>query len=128
MSSDRKTGVLGPEELKAFIQQAGERLVVIDVRNPDSSVEPGDVKSIAVGPLPDPPSIRPKALLLTYDRANNTMPLPTNLDKDTPIITHCGGGGRGQLAKEFLEKAGFANVVNGGGPKETENWALFGEN
>lgn len=53
------------------------------------------------------------------------MPLP-DLPKDTPIITHCGGGGRGQLAKEFLEQHGFQNVLNGGGPKETDCWAEFG--
>jgi len=31
-------------------------------------------------------------------------------------------GGRGQLAKEFLECNGFTNVLNGGGPKETDCW------
>ncbi len=55
------------------------------------------------------------------------MPLPpSDITKDTPIITHCGGGGRGQLAKDFLEMNGFSNVLNGGGPKETECWNEFG--
>jgi rhodanese-related sulfurtransferase len=54
------------------------------------------------------------------------MPLPNVMDKDTPIITHCGGGGRGQKAKEYLEANGFTNVLNGGGPKETDCWNEFG--
>ena len=55
------------------------------------------------------------------------MPLPPDsVPKDAPMITHCGGGGRGQLAKEYLEKNGYTNVLNGGGPKETECWAEFG--
>ena len=30
------------------------RLVVIDVRNPDPEIEPGDQKSLAVAPVPNP--------------------------------------------------------------------------
>ena len=63
---------------------------------------------------------------MPWSRETNQMDLPENAAKDTPIITHCGGGGRGQMAKEFLEKNGFTNVLNGGGPKETECWAEFG--
>lgn len=40
----RKAGVATPEELRAFVQQAGDTLRVIDVRNPDATVEPGDQK------------------------------------------------------------------------------------
>lgn len=120
----RKAGVATPEELRAFVQQAGDTLRVIDVRNPDATVEPGDQKSFAVAALPSI-SYRPQAVHLQWDRDKNTMPLP-DLPKDTPIITHCGGGGRGQLAKEFLEQHGFQNVLNGGGPKETDCWAEFG--
>ena len=47
-------------------------------------------------------------------------------EKDAPIITHCGGGGRGQKSKEWLEKKGFTNVINGGGPQVTELWEMFG--
>ena len=46
--------------------------------------------------------------------------------KDRAIITHCGGGGRGQKSKEWLEKEGFTNVVNGGGPQVSELWDMFG--
>jgi rhodanese-related sulfurtransferase len=120
-----KAGVSPPEELKAFVSAAGERLLVVDVRNPDASVEPGDLKSFAVAQLPSG-SYRPQAVNLIWDRTTNQMPLPS-VPKETPIITHCGGGGRGQLAKDFLEKNGFENVLNGGGPKETECWAEFGD-
>ena len=99
--SERKAGVASPEELKAFVASAGSRLVVVDTRNPDASVEPGDQKSLAVAGLPSD-SYRPQARHLIYDRETKTMSLP-EVAKDTPIITHCGGGGRGQKAKEYLE-------------------------
>ena len=110
--------------------QAGERLIVIDVRNPDASMEPGDQTSFKVAPLPTNPSTnRPRAIHLIWDRTTNSMPsLPESMfiSKDTPIITHCGGGGRGQLAKEYLQRLGYTNVLNGGGPKEADCWAEFG--
>eukprot|EP00977_Amphora_coffeiformis_P008447 scaffold1914_cov205-Amphora_coffeaeformis.AAC.1 len=125
--SERKAGVASPEELKAFVAEAGEGLLVVDVRNPDASVEPGDQKSLAVAALPnDDTKNRPRAKHLIWDRHTDTMPLP-DVPKDTPIITHCGGGGRGQKAKDFLEKNGFTKVLNGGGPKETDCWAEFGD-
>ena len=118
--------MIDPSDLRSFVEKAGDKLLVVDVRNPDSDVEPGDQKSITVAPLPSD-EVRPQAVLLTYDRNTKSMPLPDVDDKDTPIITHCGAGGRGEKAKVFLEEAGFTNVVNGGGPKDTENWSLFGE-
>lgn len=42
------------------------------------------------------------------------------------VITHCGGGGRGQKALEFVTKNGFPNVINGGGPEDAECWAVIG--
>jgi rhodanese-related sulfurtransferase len=101
---------------------------VIDARHPDPAVEPGDAKSLAVAGFPDKvQNYRPMAINLPWNRETNQMDLPENVDMDTPIITHCGGGGRGQLAKEFLEKNGFTNVLNGGGPKEKECWAEYGD-
>ena len=123
----RKAGVASPEQLQALVDQAGDRLIVVDTRNPDASVEPGDQKSLAVAGLPSD-SYRPRAVHLPWDRTTQSMPLLSdNLPFDTPIITHCGGGGRGQLAKEYLEQQGFTNVLNGGGPKETECWAVYGD-
>ena len=120
-----KEGVASLEELQAFVQEAGDRLRVVDVRNPDASVEPGDQKSIARTALPSA-SHRPQALNLVWDQSSESMPLP-DFAKDTPIITHCGAGARGQKAKEFLLQNGFTNVLNGGGPKETERWNEFGD-
>mmetsp|Transcript_26678 Transcript_26678/g.37598 ORF Transcript_26678/g.37598 Transcript_26678/m.37598 type:complete len:164 (-) Transcript_26678:115-606(-) len=124
--TERKAGVASPEELKAFVEKAGSKLIVIDVRNPDAIVEPGDQKSLAVAGLPSDTS-RPQAQHLIYDRETNTMPLPDVSDKSTPIITHCGGGGRGGKAQQFLMENGFTNVLNGGGPKETDCWNEFGD-
>eukprot|EP00529_Nitzschia_sp_RCC80_P040940 CAMPEP_0113452838 /NCGR_PEP_ID=MMETSP0014_2-20120614/7051_1 /TAXON_ID=2857 /ORGANISM="Nitzschia sp." /LENGTH=270 /DNA_ID=CAMNT_0000344219 /DNA_START=157 /DNA_END=969 /DNA_ORIENTATION=- /assembly_acc=CAM_ASM_000159 len=125
--STSKPGVATVEELTRFVDDAGSDLVVVDVRNPDASVEPGDQKSLAVAELPGP-SNRPAALHLIWDRSTKGMPLPPDsVSKDTPIITHCGGGGRGQLAKEYLEANGYTRVVNGAGPKETELWKLYGD-
>ena len=125
MSSDRKPGVASPEELRDFVAAAGDKILVVDARNADAEAEPGDQKSLAVAPLPSN-DVRPKARNLIWDRTTKSMPLP-DVDKDTYIITHCGGGGRGQKAKDFLEQNGFKNVMNGGGPKETECWNEFGE-
>ena len=36
-------------------------------------------------------------------------------DKAKPIVLYCLSGGRSARAKAVLEKAGFTNVVNGGG-------------
>eukprot|EP00977_Amphora_coffeiformis_P001678 scaffold316_cov158-Amphora_coffeaeformis.AAC.2 len=121
---ERKVGVSEPEELRAFVAEAGDSLLVIDVRNPDATIEPGDQKSMAVAALPSA-SHRPQARHLIWDRNAKSMPLP-DVPKDTPIIAHCGGGGRGQLAKDFLQKNGFTKVLNGGGPKETNCWAEYG--
>jgi rhodanese-related sulfurtransferase len=123
--SARKTGVAEPEELRAFVEQAGTKLLVVDVRNPDGEKEPGDQPTFEGAPLPSD-EVRPQAIHLMWDRDTDTMVLPTTLDLETPIITHCGAGGRGQQAKEFLIAKGFKNVLNGGGPKETDCWAEFG--
>ena len=121
----RKAGVASPSELKEFVSSAGSKLLVIDVRHPDASIEPGDVKSLAVAGFPSD-TYRPQAINLPWSRETKSMELPKDVSLDAPIITHCGGGGRGQSAKEYLEKNGYTNVLNGGGPKETECWAEFG--
>jgi rhodanese-related sulfurtransferase len=66
-----------------------------------------------------------------FDRVAKALPIElveakTKGDLATPIVTHCGGGGRGQKAKEFLEAKGYTNVVNGGGPAVKELWDKFG--
>jgi rhodanese-related sulfurtransferase len=130
-SATRKPGVASPSELASFIAQAGPRIAVVDARLPDAAAEP----SSALGPLA-PSASRPRAVNAPIDRATGTLPLSAipaewveaagGKDK-LHVITHCGGGGRGQKAKEFLLKNGFVNVINGGGPEDAECWAVFGD-
>ena len=121
----RKPGVSAPDELSAFVSAAGSDLIVVDVRNPDFAAEPGDAKSNEKAPIGDPS--RSAALNVVYDRAESKMDLSALAGKEAaPIITHCGGGGRGQKAKDYLLANGFTNVLNGGGPEDAECWAVFG--
>ena len=94
---------------KAFVEKAGETLLVVDVRNPNADQEPGDQTSLAVAGLPCD-TFRPQAIHLIYNRSTESMPLP-DVPLDTPIITHCGGGGRGQKAKDYLETNGFTTCI-----------------
>ena len=126
-STEKKPGVATPNELKNFVINAGSRLLVVDVRNPDVSVEPGDAKSLAVAGFPNKSTnFRNMAINIPWNRETLSMELPAGIEHDTPIITHCSGGGRGQLAKEYLIKNGYMNVLNGGGAKEADCWAEYG--
>jgi rhodanese-related sulfurtransferase len=130
-STTRKPGVAAPSEISAFITRAGPHLAVVDARLADATAEP----SSALGALA-PSDSRPRAVSAPIDRATGTLPLAAipsawveaagGKDK-LHVITHCGGGGRGQKAKEFLLKNGFVNVLNGGGPEDAECWAVFGD-
>ena len=125
----RKPGVAEPAALSAFVAAAGDKLIVLDVRNP-AIVE----DSATISPLA-PHAARPRAINIVFDKESKTMDLSL-IPEDwitagggkvaCSIITHCGGGGRGQKAKEFVELNGFANVLNGGGPEDAECWATFG--
>jgi phage shock protein E len=42
--------------------------------------------------------------------ANGLLP-----DKEAPVIVYCASGKRSTVAKEFLEKQGYKNVLNAGG-------------
>jgi rhodanese-related sulfurtransferase len=130
----KKEGVANVEELKQVVEAAGDNLLVVDLRNPDASVEPGDQKSLPVAGLPTP-DFRPCAKHYVWDRTEKTLLINEqdesflkSLPKDTPIITHCGAGGRGQMAKDYLmEKFQFTNVHNGGGPQEEDLWKVYGD-
>ena len=129
--------------MTAFLQAAGEdAVVVVDVRNPDFAKEPGDEASVAAAGLPGMPGRTGgrsfRSVNVVFDRETRSMAWQGKLapllektgngegsGKDTPIITHCGGGGRGQKAREFLEKEGFTNVINGGGPAVEPLWAMY---
>ena len=126
----RKPGVSDPSTLSSFVSQWGpSNIIVVDARNTDFTLEPGDAKTNSYAPIAGTQSgVRPNALNLPYDRVNKSMDL-TDLpeDKSTPIISHCGGGGRGQKAKDYLIANGYENVLNGGGPEDKECWEVFGE-
>eukprot|EP00618_Florenciella_parvula_P025316 CAMPEP_0119474456 /NCGR_PEP_ID=MMETSP1344-20130328/5705_1 /TAXON_ID=236787 /ORGANISM="Florenciella parvula, Strain CCMP2471" /LENGTH=196 /DNA_ID=CAMNT_0007507759 /DNA_START=27 /DNA_END=617 /DNA_ORIENTATION=+ len=131
----RKPGVASDEEMEAFFAaNSSEEIVVIDARNTNFELEPDDARWDDASGAPMAAcgtALRPRACNAPYDRAAKSMdleglePLLTK-GKDTPIITHCGGGGRGQKAKEYLIAEGFTNVLNGGGPSVKANWEKFG--
>ena len=130
----RKPGVASDEEMRAFLEKnRGKRVTVVDSRNPDFTVEPFDeTYGKADGPFPIADcgtEKRPNAVNLPFDREKKALSgFEDSMfsEKDAPIITHCGGGGRGQKAKEALEAMGYSNVVNGGGPAVAELWTKFG--
>tara|TARA_B100000519_G_scaffold85856_1_gene74479 strand:+ start:299 stop:673 length:375 start_codon:yes stop_codon:yes gene_type:complete len=123
--------------MRAFLaRHAGEKVTVVDARNPDFSMEPGDEQFGGPGkqfPIENCGTRgRPNAINLPFSREKKEVSgfdgsALRDAEKDAPIITHCGGGGRGQKSKEWLEKKGFTNVINGGGPQVTELWEMFGD-
>ena len=133
----RKSGVSSPSSLSSFLSSSSSRLIVVDVRNPDFGLEPGDAGTSAKDPIAGKggEGHRPRAVNVPFDRKSKAMDealIPERwIEKgggrdSVPIVTHCGGGGRGQKAKEDLESKGFKNVVNGGGPEDEECWKVFG--
>ena len=133
----RKAGDASNEEMRAFLaRHAGEKVTVVDARNPDFSKESGDEQFGVPGkqiPIDNCGTRgRPNAINLPFSREKKQVSgfdgsALRDAEKDAPIITHCGGGGRGQKSKEWLEKKGFTNVINGGGPQVTELWEMFGD-
>jgi adenylyltransferase/sulfurtransferase len=81
-----------PIELKDRIDR-GERLQVLDVRNPDE-VAICRIAGSTVIPFTELP-----------DRLGE-------LDRESPLVVHCKGGGRSQKAVALLRQAGFAHVQN----------------
>jgi phage shock protein E len=41
-----------------------------------------------------------------------------DVDKDEKIILYCESGNRSMMAKNFMESAGYTNVIDGGGMDE----------
>jgi len=133
----RKKGVASPESLSNFINSSHHNYIIVDARNLDFKVEPGDEGTHERAPIAGTASgYRPRAVNAPYDRSNECMDLsviPEQWIADAGgkdklfVITHCGGGGRGQKAKEFAERNGFTNVINGGGPEDLECWEVFGD-
>ena len=61
----RKPGVMEPEDLKKFVEAAGDKLIVVDARNPDFTVEAGDAATHAKAPIGD--AARPRSVNVVFD-------------------------------------------------------------
>lgn len=82
------------EQIRAR-QQAGEKLTILDVRNPDERDE-SSIEGTLFIPLPD-----------LEDRFAEL-----NDYRDQELIIHCRSGKRSASACMYLELQGFTNVVN----------------
>ena len=114
----RKPGVASPTEIAAFLSEH-PCAVIVDARDPSANES-----SASIGPVA-PTALRPRAISAPIDRATGALDLQ-RIPAGAAVITHCGGGGRGQKARECLLKNGFTHVINGGGPEDAECWAVFG--
>jgi len=136
----RKPGVVSNGEMDAFLEKNWQHTLVLDVRNSNFDEEPGDRRTVDEmgGSFPSgdcaPGAVRPNSVNIPWNRGMKSMDLDNSAFKnkllsghDTAIITHCGGGGRGEQARKFLAREGFTNVINGGGPEVAELWARFGK-
>lgn len=137
---ERQPGVSNPEDLAKFVAEAGNKLIVIDLRDPTIHERTSDIAPIAGTIVNDSTEAassqrRPHAINIVFDTVKNSLDIGRiPMEKiaagggkeHVPIITHCNGGGRGQAAKELLERAGFLNVRNGGGPEDPECWKTYG--
>jgi len=82
---------ISPQETAAALKR-GETLL-IDVRDPDEWAE---------GHIPGAKNFSRGTVELEIEEAAP--------DLSTPIVTHCGGGGRSALAAESLQRMGYKNV------------------
>ena len=82
---------ISPQETAAALDR-GDTLL-IDVRDPDECQE---------GHIPGAKNFSRGTVELEIEEAAP--------DLSTPIITHCGGGGRSALAAESLQRMGYTNV------------------
>ena len=84
---------VGPAELQSRLE-AGEQVVVIDVREPDE---------FAKGKIPGAYTI-PRGVL--------EMQVDGRLPLDTAVVLYCGGGARSALACKSLVEMGYDKVEN----------------
>ena len=94
--------VFSPGEVIDFKQLMKEGAVIIDVRTVNEYQSGHVVKSKNI-PL---------------QQLSNQI---TSLNPHKPIIVCCASGARSGSAKRMLQKAGFENVVNGGGWMQLQN-------
>ena len=84
---------VSPDQLKARLD-AGETVVVIDVREPDEW---------ARGVIPGAHPVARGVLELSVDG---------KLPRDATVVLYCAGGGRSALAGRSLQEMGFSAVEN----------------
>jgi rhodanese-related sulfurtransferase len=82
---------ISPRDAASALQQGD--VLLIDVRDPDEWEK---------GHIPGAKNFARGTLELEIEEAAP--------DLSTPIITHCGGGGRSALAAESLQRMGYNNV------------------
>lgn len=87
---------MDPAAVQARID-AGEKLFLLDVRNPDELVEHGQIEG---------------AVNIPIDELEARL---AEVPKDTPIVTYCMRGGRASRAAETLREAGYEAPIEFGG-------------
>ncbi|MBZ5722196.1 MAG: sulfurtransferase [Acidobacteriia bacterium] len=85
---------IGPEELKR-LQQSGDDLIVIDVREREDA---------AKGTIPGAVNVPRGVLEHNIDQVTT--------DKNKKLVLYCGGGSRSALAAASLKKMGFKNAIS----------------
>ncbi len=108
--------VISPQEAQQRIQNNPNTLVV-DVREPEDIASTGRIPGAMNVPLGMVPLRADTELPEQYREAKLQ-------DRNTPVITTCGGGGQAALAAKTLKDMGFTNVaiVEGG----TRGWKEAG--
>lgn len=87
---------MDPVAVKARLD-AGEKLFLLDVRNPDELVEHGKIEG---------------AVNIPIDQLEERL---AEVPKDQPIVTYCMRGGRASRAAETLRAAGYEEPIEFGG-------------
>ena len=91
--ADAKSKITEISPADAAVKSKSSDAVIVDVREKDEWDE---------GHIPDAVHMSRGMLELEIE---DKFP-----DRDTPIVCHCGGGGRSALAAESLQKMGYKNV------------------
>ena len=85
--------VTTPQQVREQLE-AGEDIIVLDVRSPQEFAQDGHIVGVRLLPL------------ATVAARSSELPL------DRPIICVCRSGGRSRTACELLAKQGFTNLHN----------------
>jgi len=118
MASSIHMGSPVPKSDAAVVRAAlGKGAPIVDVRAADSSEAIDGTMTMVQGSISAP-----------FDMATGQLPteaLPE--DKAATLVVHCKVGGRAGKAAAYLQSIGYTDVVNAGGPAESEVFPVFGE-